>query len=72
MQKFVINKNQQNNGDHEVHNATKGCSYMPNVENQVDLGYHSSCKEAVTKAKQQWPNNRINGCYYCCNSCHTS
>ena len=22
--------------------------------------------------KRRWPNNRINGCYYCANACHTS
>ena len=72
MQSFIINKNQQANGDHEVHNATTGCIHMPNVENQVNLGYHASCKEAVAKAKQQWPNNRIDGCFYCCPACHKS
>ena len=69
---FIINKNQQNNGDHEVHNKTKGCSYMPNSENQIGLGTHSSCHEAVSTAKSQWNDSRINGCYYCCNDCHTS
>lgn len=72
MPKFVINKNQQNNGDHEVHNVTTGCSFMPNPENQIDLGYHNNCKEAVTNAKSKWPSDRINGCYYCCPTCHTS
>ena len=72
MQKFIINQNQQSNGDHEVHNASTGCSHMPNVENQIDLGYHESCKEAVSGAKQKWSDNRINGCYYCCRVCHTS
>ncbi len=72
MQRFVINKNQQANGDHEVHNATAGCSYMPNPENQVNLGQHSSCHNAVAYAKRQNPNLRINGCFYCCRPCHTS
>ena len=47
MQKFIINRNTQANGDNEVHNATTGCIYMPKSENQIDLGYHNSCKEAV-------------------------
>ena len=72
MQKFIINKNQQTNGDHEVHNATTGCSYMPNTENQIDLGYHNTCQEAVSDAKKRWPDHRINGCFYCCRACHTS
>lgn len=72
MPKFIINRNTQANGDNEVHNSTTGCIYMPKSENQIDLGYHNSCKEAVADAKRRWSNNKINGCFYCCNACHTS
>lgn len=72
MQKFIVNKNAQNNGDHEVHNATTGCTYMPNSENQVEAGFHSTCAGAVAEVKRNNPTHRINGCYYCCNACHTS
>ncbi|MGO2207474.1 MAG: hypothetical protein ACTH4R_13440 [Staphylococcus xylosus] len=61
MPNYIINKNSQRNGDHEVHNTTAGCSYMPNTENQVGLGYHENCQGAVAEAKRKWPNNRING-----------
>ncbi|WP_275946148.1 hypothetical protein [Vibrio metschnikovii] len=40
MPNYIINKNQQANGDHEIHNTTSGCSFMPNAENQVSLGAH--------------------------------
>jgi len=72
MPNYVINKNQQANGDHEVHNSTTGCTYMPKPENQIELGYHVSCQGAVSAAKTNWPKHKINGCYYCCNPCHTS
>lgn len=75
MPNFIINKNAQSNGDHEVHNLTNGCDYMPESNNQIMLGFHLSCHEAVSEAKKMWPtdiNNKINGCYYCCNDCHTS
>jgi len=72
MPRFVINKNKQANGDHEAHNATSGCRFMPNPENQIDLGIHANCHGAVTHAKSRWPNEKINGCYYCCNECHTT
>ena len=72
MPNFIVNNNAQSNGDHEVHNISAGCSYMPAVGNRVDLGTHATCHGAVTYAKQKWPNNKINGCYYCCNACHTS
>lgn len=72
MPKFVLNKNAQSNGDHEVHNVTTGCTYLPNPENQIDLGTHLSCREAVAYAKTKWPSHRINGCFFCCKACHTS
>ena len=72
MPNFIINSNAQANGDHEVHNTTTGCSHMPAASNQVALGYHPNCQSAVADAKRRWPNNRINGCYYCANACHTS
>lgn len=72
MANYIINKNQQPSGDYEVHNATTGCDHMPNPANQIDLGFHTTCHGAVSKAKRRWPNERINGCYYCCNPCHTT
>ncbi len=71
MQKFIFNKNAQPNGDREVHNASTGCSYMPLLQNQLDLGYHASCHGAVAHAKTYYL-GRINGCFYCCRACHTS
>ena len=72
MPRFIINKNAQSNGDHEVHNATTGCTFMPSLDSQINLGEYPSCHGAVKYAKDYWRNERINGCYYCCNSCHTS
>jgi hypothetical protein len=66
---FIVNRNAQSNGDHEVHNTTTGCSFMPNAANQLDLGYHASCHGAVQKAKETyWQSN---GCYWCCPECNT-
>lgn len=72
MPRFLMNKKAQPNGDHEVHNATAGCTHIPSAENQIDLGIHTSCHGAVAEAKGRWPEKRIDGCYYCCKSCHTS
>ncbi len=73
MARYIINNNQQANGDYEVHNATTGCTFMPQTENQVDLGEHLNCQSAVFSAKIRWPKaTKINGCYYCCNPCHTT
>jgi hypothetical protein len=66
---YIVNKREQPNGDHEVHDTTKGCNRMPETQNQLDLGYHSNCRNAVSKAKETY--HQVNGCYYCCEECHT-
>jgi hypothetical protein len=65
MSNYYVNKNAQDNGDHEVH--IQGCEYMP--RDPIYLGRCIGCEEAVKKAKQIY--NQVNGCYYCCEECHT-
>jgi hypothetical protein len=73
MPNFCINKNAQSNGDHEVHDLTPGkCNYLPDPANRIQLGSHASCKSAVAFAKKQYRDERINGCYWCSNECHTT
>lgn len=64
---FYSNKNAQSNGDHEVH--TSGCPHKANLENRRYLGDFANCKEAVAEAKKY--DSSADGCYYCCNECHT-
>jgi hypothetical protein len=68
MYNYYVNKNAQENGDHEVHKS--GCERMPEVENRKYLGYFSNCQDAVCKAKEIYP--RSNGCFYCSKDCHTT
>jgi hypothetical protein len=68
MARHYVNNNAQANGDHEVH--VEGCSFMPLPANRAYLGDFSSCRPAVTEARKYW--SQVNGCYYCCNACHTS
>jgi hypothetical protein len=65
---FIVNKNAQPNGDHEVHNATTDCDWMPAMGSQLDLGDHADCHGAVAEAKGTYPQS--NGCAYCCLACH--
>ncbi len=66
--RYYVNQNAQSNGDHEVH--TYSCTQGPEDWNRTYLGDYTSCGEAVRKAKTiYWQSN---GCYYCCNACHTS
>lgn len=66
--RYYVNKNAQDNGDHEVH--TESCSWLPDTTNRLYLGQYSSCKPAVTEAKKTY--TKSNGCFYCCKPCHTS
>lgn len=67
MPRYCVNKNAQNNGDHEVHK--EGCQWWPAPNHVLDLGIHTSCTTAVAKAKQTYPQS--NGCAYCSPACNT-
>lgn len=60
---YYVNDNAQANDDHEVH--TGECSWLPDIANRTYLGFFNNGIEVVAKAKQQFPNWNINGCYYC-------
>lgn len=71
MPDFIVNRNAQPNGDHEVHQFPQSqCPKYPLPQNQVKLGWHVSCASAVTAAKALGY-TRANGCYHCANACHT-
>lgn len=74
MLKYYINENQQSNGDYEVHVDDNTCPHPADDTNKIDLGFHSDCQSAVTKAKTMFPqhSHQINGCYWCCRPCHTT
>ena len=67
MTSYYVNKNEQQNGDHEVHRI--GCSWLPQVENRIYLGDFSSCVPAVTAASKYYL--QVNGCAHCSPVCHT-
>ncbi len=68
MTKYYVNKNAQDNGDHEVHR--QGCEWMPDISNRIYLGEFGNCKDAVKEAKKIY--FQSNGCYYCSRECHTT
>ncbi|MGE4192868.1 MAG: hypothetical protein AB7E51_05720 [Pseudodesulfovibrio sp.] len=67
MPKYYVNKKAQSTGEHEIH--TSDCAHKPLTENSLYLGEFSNCREAVSKAQVYYDN--VDGCYYCCNKCHT-
>lgn len=70
MPTYIVNSNAQSNGDHEVHDVSANCQYLPSVFSQVSLGYFSSCSDAVSAANNKGY-SPANGCFYCVNDCHT-
>ena len=66
--RFYVNKNAQDNGDHEVHRSI--CSWLPDAENRLYFGDFETSFEAVREAKKYY--TQSNGCYYCCFESHTS
>ncbi len=67
MPDFYVNKNAQDDGYHEVHE--NGCTQGAKPENQDDLGWHSDCHGAVQEAGERY--DKVDGCAYCCDDCHT-
>ncbi len=65
--RYCVNNIEQDNGDNEVH--VEGCRYFPS--NRTNLGEHYDCHSAVASAKKETRYKQINGCYYCCEDCHT-
>jgi hypothetical protein len=64
--RYVVNKNEQATGEHEVH--TTECGHKPARENCIALGYCSNCQVALQKALAYFSN--VDGCAYCCPECH--
>lgn len=72
MEDYIINSHPQHNGDFEIHKL-HACDHLPVEQNRLYLGQFANCYDAIRFAKELYPNvaERIDGCYYCCNSCHT-
>lgn len=75
MAHYVLNKNRQNpaqGGNFELHNEDI-CSHLPLPENRLPIGYFNSCDDAMSAAKQKYPNvaSEIDGCYHNCHPCHS-
>lgn len=64
---YCVNRNAQDDGDHEVHR--EGCRYLPLPKNRIDLGSFTDCHAAVRATKKHFP--QADGCYHCSRSCDT-
>jgi hypothetical protein len=68
MPDYLVNRNAQPTGEHEVHSYA--CKHLPLPERRQDLGWSSNSTGAMRKAKVYYSN--IDGCVYCCSEIHTS
>lgn len=69
MSHYIVNKNAQDSGEHEIHNEDS-CAHLPNFENRISTGYFNRCEDAVVAAKERWPDSKFDGCMHCCPDCH--
>lgn len=69
MIRYIINKNPQPTGEHEVHREDI-CGHLPDNENRIYVGDFENCWSAINEAKRLWPNSIIDGCAYCSEVCH--
>lgn len=71
MPRYIMNKNAQSTGEHEVHNLDAVCRNLPMPINSIDLGSHLYCQGAISYAKSMYPGKIIDGCAFCAPQCHT-
>jgi len=64
---WYVNRNTQDDGDHEVHRVT--CRYLPAPRNRIALGDHDDCRDALRAAREHF--EEVDGCYYCARACDT-
>ena len=69
MKHYYFNDNVDDKGNHEVH--TEDCSFLPAAKNRTYIGYFADCSSAIAAAKASHPYDSFDGCYFCCNPCHT-
>lgn len=68
MPDYIVDRNAQSNGDHEVHLRGSVWSCLPAEADQRELGSHDGCASALRIARLFY--GQANGCARCAVSCH--
>lgn len=68
MPHYIVDRNAQANGDHEVHLSGSVWSCLPAEADQRELGSHDGCASALRIARLFY--GKANGCARCAVSCH--
>ena len=66
MIKFVIDETALPNGVHHIHNATTGCENLPQLPQQIFIGFFANYQLAYKRARMSWPTEKVQGCPKCC------
>lgn len=66
---FFVNLNLGEYGEREIHRGD--CSFLPEAQNRVYLGKHSSYNSAKISAIVKVGYKKYDGCAYCCPENHT-
>lgn len=66
MELYIVNRNAQPTGEHEVH--TSSGEHAPSINNRINLGFFHNSSEAIREAKKYY--NNVDGCFYCCPENH--
>lgn len=72
MDRYYVNTNPQyqQNNEHEVHRTNSNCPTHALPQNQDDLGWHSTCRDAIAAARAKGY-RPVDGCAHCVPDCHT-
>lgn len=66
---YYFNNNVDSHGKHEIH--TEDCIYLEKTYNKTIIGDFKNCNDALKNTIFRHFPKRFDGCYYCCNECHT-
>ena len=66
MDQYVINEQPLENGAYEIHNVSKGCSQLPQLKEQINIGFFANYDLAQKRARINWPREKIQPCTQCC------
>lgn len=66
---YYFNDSTDEHGKHEVHGDD--CKHLPEPRNRTLIGYCLNCKDAIQRAKREYPFKSFDGCYWCSRACHT-
>lgn len=66
MLKFIVGDCPSENNTYVIHNASSTCQALPDVADQVLIGYFTHYELAYKRARMNWPREKMKTCEHCC------